>query len=67
MFEKGTTVQSTPYYASQFPDHIKSNGGRPLRGRVLRINRRGSVVVKWVQFQSEMALAECFVELTDRS
>jgi hypothetical protein len=62
MFEKGARVRSTAYYESQFPLHIRQNGGRPLHGHVRRINRRGNVVVKWVQFGSEMHLAPEFVE-----
>lgn len=62
MYDRGAHVRTTPYYATQFPDHINRNSGRPLKGVVRRIDRRGNVVVKWVQFQSEMHLSPEFIE-----
>lgn len=63
MLENGTAVRSTNHYATQFPDHILKNGGRPLKGVVRRLDRRGNIVVKWVQFQTEMHLSPEFVEV----
>ncbi len=61
-FHEHQHVRSSALYASQFPLHIRQNGGRPLRGRVRRITRDGLVVVKFAELQTELRLAPQFVE-----
>ena len=58
----GDRVQSTDYYASQFPTSIKNNGGQPLKGTVRRVRRDGLLAVKWDNKVSEVIIATAFVE-----
>lgn len=62
-FKAGDYVRSTEFYASQFPQHIKANRGRPFRGKIRRVMSDGRVTVKWLQSAFPVTLSPRFVEL----
>jgi hypothetical protein len=52
----GARVESSSFFASQFPAAIESNGGKPLSGVVRRVTKGGLCVVKWKNYLSEHTL-----------
>jgi hypothetical protein len=61
----GARVESSPFFAAQFPDAIKTNGGKPLKGTVRRVTKNGLVVVKWVTYRSEHTLHPDYIRRID--
>jgi len=60
-------IRTNDYYASQFPNPIGRNGGKPRTGVIVRKRQDGLLVVKFDDASSHVVISPKYIEEADRA